>query len=789
MASSFEIASGDVKRVVVALRTIFRGRADDFVRTDCRADGTTTTRRRVGTPFTEIHVANHVRGGYSVGPYILSPDILDGKGCYFGCIDIDRFDPTAKLGAQDVYWELLDLGFTPFIERSKSWRWHVWVAFEEPVLATDLRKILNKYADQILKKHELYQLDKDDVTRFKLDSKKRKISAVEVFPKQDLLGGRTKWGSAVQLPLNGTHLKRGGTALIDPSVWEPIEDQATALIDVVMSPHEIVAKIAAKIPAPPKPKRKTRKKRPHQQGDPWLEIRAKIDLGEYIAKVTDQVGKRAGAGLLFVCPFHGDSEPSLSVNSDEGVWKCHGGGCDAQGDLFHFHERFYDVGKRKALEELAEIAGVELDRKGERDVRKNERRGNRNGNKSKSSRSSQARGGVDTRSREHPDEHDGIASPPAYDSRRDPLGPDRPGRKGGVDDGVLQEGNRSNDGTVPDVLHGEVRGQRGQADDSGTGSCLDGDGEDNGSESNIHHNDQPSRADTKGGRGIDGRGGSRKEIQDLVSEDGRTRHPNAPGKPTEEVLYKYIVSRKGPNFVWRDGASAYSERDEFIYTSGMFNRLCQSKPVLLKILKDSEEFDQLDRTQKLRTKLELASKVAKRASGPVYLRVLQGLPERAEIDGVTRAEQSQLVAELKAAITHPFRFEFEVGSGPTTMSVLAFAESEKVGDKIWRRMGSYAAWAKAGPRIAIRADFLCQYLGLKKSAFKSRTAGIELRRLGVITMDYTIDRETKGWRIRDEWIEVEFDITVGRAEDGHPRLAAADAELASKEKEDEDAPF
>ena len=46
---------------------------------------------------------------------------------------------------------------------------------------------------------------------------------------------------------------------------------------------------------------------------------------------------KSSAGLYhkIVCPFHSDSDPSLSFRSDTGLWKCFG--CKVSGDAFKFY--------------------------------------------------------------------------------------------------------------------------------------------------------------------------------------------------------------------------------------------------------------------------------------------------------------------------------------------------------------------------------------------------------------------------------------------------------------------
>lgn len=248
-----------------------------------------------------------------------------------------------------------------------------------------------------------------------------------------------------------------------------------------------------------------------------------------------------------------------------------------------------------------------------------------------------------------------------------------------------------------------------------------------------------------------------------------------------------MVSDDGPLFVWRDGSKAYSERDGLVYTSGMFGQLCSSRPVLQAILARSDEVTADELNRPLRSRLNIAVGLARRCYGPVFLKILETLEERADVDGVTRADEAELIGHLKAALTHPMRFEAETGGGLVTMSVLAFAESQYVGAEKWTRIASFAAWAKAGPRIAIRGDFLWQYLGTRPSGFKSRSAGMKLRDRGVITMDERIDAYTRVWMVREDWLASEFDLTISAPEDGHPQLAAAD--VRAGDAGDKDVPF
>jgi len=64
-------------------------------------------------------------------------------------------------------------------------------------------------------------------------------------------------------------------------------------------------------------------------------------------------GKPEAVGL---CPFHDDTNPSLSVNLDTGLYRCYA--CGAKGDVFSFYMETNGVDFPTALKEMAVIAGV-----------------------------------------------------------------------------------------------------------------------------------------------------------------------------------------------------------------------------------------------------------------------------------------------------------------------------------------------------------------------------------------------------------------------------------------------
>ncbi len=63
--------------------------------------------------------------------------------------------------------------------------------------------------------------------------------------------------------------------------------------------------------------------------------------------------KKNGKGYTGLCPFHNDTNPSLSVNPTKNLWQCFG--CGAGGDVIRFVELFDKVEFPQAVEKLKSI--------------------------------------------------------------------------------------------------------------------------------------------------------------------------------------------------------------------------------------------------------------------------------------------------------------------------------------------------------------------------------------------------------------------------------------------------
>ncbi|MEW5911864.1 MAG: DNA primase [Thermodesulfobacteriota bacterium] len=89
----------------------------------------------------------------------------------------------------------------------------------------------------------------------------------------------------------------------------------------------------------------------------------KVDEVRLAANIAEVVGRRvkltpAGKSLKGLCPFHGDSDPSLIVNRERGTWHCFG--CGEGGNVFTFVMKDEGLTFPEAVKELARRYGVRL---------------------------------------------------------------------------------------------------------------------------------------------------------------------------------------------------------------------------------------------------------------------------------------------------------------------------------------------------------------------------------------------------------------------------------------------
>ena len=87
------------------------------------------------------------------------------------------------------------------------------------------------------------------------------------------------------------------------------------------------------------------------------EIRSKIDIVELIGEYVPLVQK--GRNFFGICPFHNDTNPSMSVSREKQIYKCFS--CGASGNIFTFIRDYEHVDMKGVLDILAPKAGITLD--------------------------------------------------------------------------------------------------------------------------------------------------------------------------------------------------------------------------------------------------------------------------------------------------------------------------------------------------------------------------------------------------------------------------------------------
>ena len=89
------------------------------------------------------------------------------------------------------------------------------------------------------------------------------------------------------------------------------------------------------------------------------QIRDKIDIVDLVGKYMPL--KRQGRSFVGLCPWHDDKKPSFMVNPDRQSFKCWV--CDIGGDIFSFVMKMENVDFPGAMEILADMAGLDYQRK------------------------------------------------------------------------------------------------------------------------------------------------------------------------------------------------------------------------------------------------------------------------------------------------------------------------------------------------------------------------------------------------------------------------------------------
>ena len=88
------------------------------------------------------------------------------------------------------------------------------------------------------------------------------------------------------------------------------------------------------------------------------EIKGRLSIINLVESYTSV--KKTGKGYVALCPFHDDTNPSMHVDEDKGLFHCFS--CGAGGDIFGFYMRYNNLSFPEALSELAKKAGVTIEK-------------------------------------------------------------------------------------------------------------------------------------------------------------------------------------------------------------------------------------------------------------------------------------------------------------------------------------------------------------------------------------------------------------------------------------------
>lgn len=96
------------------------------------------------------------------------------------------------------------------------------------------------------------------------------------------------------------------------------------------------------------------------------EIRSASDIVDIISSYIPLTKK--GKNYFGVCPFHDDTNPSMSVSKEKQIYKCFS--CGASGNVFNFVMDYEHIDFKDALSLLAKKAGISYDNKSIKNINK-----------------------------------------------------------------------------------------------------------------------------------------------------------------------------------------------------------------------------------------------------------------------------------------------------------------------------------------------------------------------------------------------------------------------------------
>ena len=91
------------------------------------------------------------------------------------------------------------------------------------------------------------------------------------------------------------------------------------------------------------------------------ELKEAASIVEVVGNYVELKPTSPGGGTEYrgCCPFHDDSNPSMGVTEDKGLYYCFS--CHASGDVINFVKEIEGITFRESVSKVAEIANIELD--------------------------------------------------------------------------------------------------------------------------------------------------------------------------------------------------------------------------------------------------------------------------------------------------------------------------------------------------------------------------------------------------------------------------------------------
>ena len=87
------------------------------------------------------------------------------------------------------------------------------------------------------------------------------------------------------------------------------------------------------------------------------EVRKKTDIVDLISEYIPLIKK--GKNYFGVCPFHDDSNPSMSVSREKQIYKCFS--CGASGNIYNFLMDYEHIDFKEALSKLSSKLGINIE--------------------------------------------------------------------------------------------------------------------------------------------------------------------------------------------------------------------------------------------------------------------------------------------------------------------------------------------------------------------------------------------------------------------------------------------